>query len=130
MKVTKLIREYVEKRVKEQFPKTAEELAWEAEQDKMRKAIEEAEKLIGVYAEQVVKELNEKYDFKDYNMRKTNTCYATDTYCNDSKVYRASSKAKNERVKKVGEIIENILVSLELGGTKAELEEMLANIGK
>lgn len=130
MKVTKLIREYVEERVYEQFPKTAEELAWEAEKDKMFKAIEQAELLIGAYAEQVVKELNEKYEFTDYCLKKHNYYHVTDTHYNDSIIYQMCIKANNERVKKIDEAIKNILITLELGGTKAELEEMLANIGK
>lgn len=130
MRVTRIIREYVEKRVREQFPKTTEELAWEAEKDKMSKAIEQAEILIGAYAEQVIKELNEKYEFKDYCLKKHNYYHVTDTYQSDSIIYQISLKAKEERNKKINKTIEDILISLELGGTKAELEEMLANIGK
>lgn len=130
MRVTRLIRDYVEKRVREQFPKTAEELTWEAEKDKMSAAIEEAEKLMETYAEQIIKELNEKYGFKDYHMIKHNYYHVTDSYSNDSEIYKASIKAKREREQKMNKTFEDILISLELGGTKAELEEMLANIGK
>ena len=131
MKVTKLIKEYVEKRVREQFPKTAEELAWEAEKDRMSKAFEEAGGLMEAYAEQVVKELNEKYELKGYCLRTYhNYSYVTDTYCNDSENYQASVKVGREREKKIDKTIEDILISLELGGTKADLDEMLANIGK
>ena len=131
MRVTKLIKDYVEKRVREKFPKTTEELTWEAEKEKMSKAIEQAEILISVYAEQVIEELNEKYGFsKDYCMKKHNYYHVTDTYYNDSIIYQISLKAKTEREKKMNKTIEDILISLELGGTKAELEEMLANIGK
>ena len=131
MKVTKLIKEYVEKRVREQFPKTAEELAWEAEKDRMSKAFEEAGELMEAYAEQVVKELNEKYELKGYCLRTYhNYSYVTDTYCNDSENYQASVKVGREREKKIDKTIEDILISLELGGTKADLDEMLANIGK
>jgi hypothetical protein len=131
MRVTKLTRDYVEKRVKEQFPKTAEEFAWEVEQDKMHKAFEEADELMKTYAELVVKQLNEKYELKGYCLGTYhNYSYVTDTYSSDSEIYWASVKAKEARIKKMNETIENILVSLELGGTKADLDEMLANIEK
>jgi hypothetical protein len=131
MRVTKLIKEYVEKRVKEQFPKTVEEFAWEAEKDKMFAAFEEADKIIETYAKQVIKELNEKYGFKDYCLTtRSNNSYVTDTYSSDSEIYQASMKARREREQKMNKTIEDILISLELGGTKADLDEMLANIGK
>lgn len=134
MRVTKLIRDYVGKRVRDAYPKTSAELAWEEKQARMSKAMEEGEKLVQAYIEEVCKTLNVEYGFdgeyclKDCGrMSHLGTSYRWE--CRDP-LHIAAKEAKDERHTKIAETIENILVSLELGGTKAELEEMLAKIGK
>lgn len=134
MRVTKLIREYVGKRVNEAYPKTSAELHWEEKKAQMSKAMEEGDKLIQAYIEEVCSALNTQYGFEgEYclkdcgRMSHIGTSYRWE--CKDS-LYVAAKKAQDERHTKIAETIENILVSLELGGTRAELEEMLAKIGE
>ena len=62
MRVTKIIREYVVKRVNEKFPKTQEENAWNDYQDKINDALTEANKKIEDFSKKVVEEINAKYD--------------------------------------------------------------------
>ena len=132
MRVTKLIREYVCKRVAENFPKTAEELAWEEKSKKMNDALTEANDKVEAYANQVVKELNEKYGFSEgYSLKAYDgrSFVTTKSMWNDE-MYEAAKKAERERNDKVHKAIEEILITLELGGTKADLEKMFAEIGK
>ena len=132
MRVTKLIREYVEKKVKESYPKTAAEIAYEEHNKNINHAITEANEKVYEYAKKLVEELNVKYGFPtDANLKACNNYNAiTNKYSGDSEIYRAYRKAKDERQKKIEEKIEEILLTLELGGSKADLDEMLANIGK
>lgn len=132
MRVTKLIREYVEKKVKESYPKTAAEIAYEEHGKNINHVITEANEKVYAYAKKLVEELNAKYDFPtDYNLKACNNYIAiTNKYGCDSEIYRAYRKARDERQKKIDEKIEEILLTLELGGSKADLDEMLANIGK
>lgn len=134
MRVTKLIREYVSKRVNEAYPKTSAEFRWEEKQAQMSKAMEEGEKLVQAYIEEVCSALNAEYGFEgEYclkncgRMSHIGTSYRGE--CKDP-LCIAAKEAGDERRTKIAETIENILVSLELGGTRAELEEMLAKIGK
>lgn len=131
MRATKLIKEYVEKQVKARFPKSMDEILWDHETERMSKAITEANEKIEEYAQKIVAELNEKYNFsEEYKLKEyRDRCYVSNTSTYDCKNYLASRKAREAREKKINETIENILITLELGGTKAELEEMLNNIG-
>ena len=132
MRVTKLIKEYVAKKVEEKFPKTVAELVWEEHRKNISDAITEANEKVFEFAKKLAEELNAKYGFPagndlsacDYHNSVSNK------YNYDSEIYQAYRKAKDEREQKINEKIEEILLTLELGGSKADLDEMLANIGK
>lgn len=132
MKVTKLIREYVVKKVNENYPKTEAELAYEKHADNISNAIKEANEIVFEYAKKIAEELNARYGFPNDSKLKPSDYYnAVSSRSNyESEIYRASRIAREERQKKVAEKIEEILITLELGGSKADLDEMLKNIGK
>ena len=132
MRVTKLIREYVEKRVNESYPKSVAELVWEEHRKSISDAITEANERVSEFAKKLAEELNEKYGFSNDSGLKAYNHYnvVSNEYDYQSEIYKAYRKAKDERQKKIAEKIEEILLTLELGGSKADLDEMLANIGK
>ena len=132
MKATKLIKDYVAKKVNEAYPKTAEELAWEELENKMHKAQNKADEIIREFAKKVIADLNAENGFEDDYALEMSKYYSiiTHGYCNGSNVYDRSCKAKEERKKKISETVEEILINLELGGTRKDLDEMLANLGK
>lgn len=132
MRVTKLIREYVEKKVNKSYPKSVAELVYEEHNRKINDAITEANEKVYEYAKALAEELNAKYGFPaDSNLQARNDYNAIkNKYDYDSEIYQAYRKAKDERKKKIETKIEEILITLELGGSKADLDEMLANIGK
>ena len=132
MRVTKLIREYVEKTVSEKFDKQTS-----PEEIKLK----EVEKTIANFVSEVnqqVEEIIDKAianfllatelpeDIKDTIVnKKPNTIgyriYNTDIDC------KARAR-RTERNKTRDEAIENILLTLELGGTKADLDRMIAEL--
>lgn len=135
MRVTKLIREYVEKRVIAAYPKSEAELAWEAKSKEVNEALTKANELINEASKKIAEQINAEFGFAvgSYRLEGREDKYRNvinTTYYADCEEYQACRKAEEERRKKIKETIEEILISLELGGTKAELEEMLANIGK
>lgn len=132
MRVTKLIREYVEKKVSESYPKTVAELEWEEHDKSLDEVVTEARERVFEFAKKVVEELNEKYDFPtDSNLMACDHNRSIGRkYTTNSEIYQAYRKARDERKQKIEEKIEEILLTLELGGSKADLDEMLANIGK
>ena len=132
MRVTKLIREYVEKKVRESYPKSVAELVYEEHSKKINDAITEANEKVYEYAKALAEELNAKYGFPNDSklMARDYYNFVSSRYNYDSEIYKASCKARDEREKKIEEKVEEILLTLELGGTKADLDEMLKNIGK
>lgn len=131
MRVTKLIKEYVTKKVKEAYPRSAEELAWDEHQKLMNDAITEANEKAQAYAEKLVDELNAKYGFDEAHcLRAYSRSWVTDGGMYDSEIYKAMRSAEDNRTKKIKETIEDILITLEMGGTRADLDEMLLKIGQ
>ncbi len=132
MRVTKLIREYIEEKVNEAYPKPEATLCWEEKSNRVNEAMTEAEEKITALKQQIVEEINEKYGFsKDgYRLRPAEYREVLTTSYWDEKLYEESKKADKERAIKVEASIKEILVSLELGGTKADLDKMLAEVGK
>ena len=132
MRVTKLIREYVEKKVKEAYPKTEAELIWEEKNSIIHNAITEANEQVEAFAEKLAIDLNielgctDDYKIKPFEGRN----WFSTSYYGDCEAFRACRKAEEERRKKIAETIEEILISLELGGTRADLDEMLAKVGR
>lgn len=132
MRVTKLIREYVVKKVREAYPKSEAELIWEEKSRRANEALTRANDIVEAYAKKIGEEINfefgltEGYRLKAFDGR---NWFGTSWY-GDCEEYQASRKAESARDKKIAETVEEILISLELGGTKADLDEMLAKIGK
>ena len=131
MRVTKLIREYVEKKVKEAYPKSEAELIWEEKSRRTNEALTRANDIVEAYAKKIAEEINAEFGLGDYNLKpfEGRNWFST-SYYGDCEEFRACRKAEDERRKKIAETIEEILINLELGGTKADLDEMLAKVGK
>ena len=132
MRVTRLIREYVEKKVRESYPKSVAELVYEEHNRKIKDALTEVNEKVYEYAKALAEELNAKYGFPADSSLRVRDHYnsITNRYDYDSEIYQAYQKARDERQTKIEEKIEEILLTLELGGSKADLDEMLANIGR
>ena len=132
MRVTRLIREYVEKKVRESYPKSVAELVYEEHNRKIKDALTEVNEKVYEYAKALAEELNAKYGFPADSSLRVRDHYnsITNRYDYDSEIYQAYHKARDERQTKIEEKIEEILLTLELGGSKADLDEMHANIGR
>ena len=140
MRVTKLIREYVENAVDEKIPLPAEPesiSALKAEWDELNERIikmaaAEYEAFFTAHkGECAPYYCNDDFNDIDaigrYVAKKTSVCCGScDLSFAAKKTYEAERRAVG---KKRRETINDILVSLELGANRAELEEMLSKIG-
>ena len=137
MRVTKFIREYIEEKVREKMPlpeKPQDSLSEELDQIREEmletakaKFVEFAKKHKGKFyfnwSGCGYEEHEGQLRYIDRNLE-IRGCSAIHT--KEDEEYQ---KTKKEIERKREEIIKDIIVTLELGGTKAELEEMLAKVG-
>nr|DAN04943.1 MAG TPA: hypothetical protein [Caudoviricetes sp.] len=134
MKVTKIVRDFVEEKVNEKYPLPVEPVeAIQLERSALGSCVAEALKAASETLTRKLRELGVVYP--DGVARMEVTCFNR-LNDKDERIYvdpirpirdayleeKAEVEAKRTKAQK------EILVSLELGGTKAELLEMLANL--
>lgn len=134
MKVTKLIREYVAEQVMAKYPETEGEKLYQEKLDEIQNKTDELNNQIKEYALKLCQQANKDLGI-DVWADKNDKIHLSSCYCIVSGPYNNPyainlRTLKNERNKKINDTIKNILVNLELGATKAELDEMLKNLGE
>lgn len=134
MKVTKIVRDFVEEKINEKYPLPVEpKEAIELEREELNNRVAEAMAAASDALTAKLRELGVVYPADIARMEVTSfnrintkgdrswadyVCPIRDAYREE----KAAVEAKRAKAQK------DILVSLELGGTKAELLEMLANL--
>lgn len=134
MKVTKIVRDFVEEKVNEKYPLPVEpKEAIELEREELNNRVAEAMAAASEVLAAKLRELGIVYPATVARLKITsfnrinsnNNCTYADYIRPIRDAYleeKAEVEAKRAKAQK------DILVSLELGGTKAELLEMLANL--
>lgn len=134
MKVTKIVRDFVEEKVNEKYPLPVEpKEAIELEREELNNRVAEAMAAASEVLAAKLRELGIVYPatvarikITSFNrINSNNNCIYADYIRPIRDAYleeKAEVEAKRAKAQK------DILVSLELGGTKAELLEMLANL--
>lgn len=134
MKVTKIVRDFVEEKVNEKYPLPVEPTeAIELEREELEHRVSEAKAAASEFLAAKLRELGIVYPATVARLKITsfnrinnnNNCTYADYIRPIRDAYleeKAEVEAKRAKAQK------DILVSLELGGTKAELLEMLANL--
>ena len=128
MRVSKVVREYIEKQVNAKYPKTENEQNFDKLTDIVSKANEQYHKLMEQAKEKIIEEIS-----KDFNLptkcvdKKTNYSYSPFGTWGTKERELADIDRQNRRVA-ISHKVEDIIVNLELGGTKADLEKMLSEI--
>ena len=131
MRVTKTIREYIEKKVKELFPlesELPEVIAYDNLNKKRTELVDEAVAEIKALCDKHLARINAQLP-EDYNVKDLHPSYNLG-WSNDCKVRRAAENAKKARANRIRETIDNIVVELELGGTKDTLDRMLKELAE
>lgn len=132
MRVSKTVREYITKQVNAKMTeKYAAMIAAEKEQDAICYEVNETIK--DKVAQLIFNEIQDavtthpflsSYSGKDYEAIRNGMSYSIGRNVMVRREQTVRSMMNNESA----EIVENIIVTLELGGTKADLERMLAEI--
>lgn len=123
MRVTKVIREYIEKRVSDVYDPKIDSIGKEyyKEKEKIENEVQEIVNRANDEINRLLAENGYSMTFGRKQMLETKNIDNNDII---DEIRRKKSELKKEKTEKITDII----VTLELGGTKAELEEMLKNL--
>ena len=131
MRVTKTVREYIEKQVSALFPaekELPEVVIYERAKEMREKLIEEAEACLQALADKYVKEINsEMLEGMGITEFAISAHYP---WSSNAPAYQAAQKAKSDRNVAIKTAIDDIVVALELGGTKDTLDKMLKELAE
>ena len=127
MKVTRLIREYVERSVTALSKKSQEEIDFGIYQDKVALAEQYVEEQTKEFADKLKADVLARFDLPECAIAYCATRVVTLSR-NGNEIERKAIAAKRLRDQKTRDKIDEILLSLELGATKAELDEMIAKL--
>lgn len=131
MRVTKTVREYIEKQVTALFiaEKDLPEVIVYNELSKKRTAlIDEAVAEIKALCDKHLARINAQLP-SDYNVKDLHPSYNC-AWSSDCEARREAENAKSKRKNEIKEAIDNIVVALELGGTKDTLDKMLNELAE
>lgn len=124
MRVTKLIREYVEKTVTEKIPYGEPSKAFVEAKTLMEEERAAAERDIKAYAEMRLGNVNARMP-EEFKIYLTSSGIVYSTHYN-APLAAAARAHEHEVESKRRKAIDNILLNLELGATKADLERLIA----
>ena len=122
MRVTKIIREYVEKTVTAKMPYGAPMEEYQAANKELNDLCERLEKQVEAYADELLNGIDNLPE--GFTIKRTNYAFFSASSWN-SPMHRASNTHQKEIWDKRAAAIERILLELELGATKADLERLI-----
>ena len=123
MRVTKLIREYVEKTITAKMPYGEPTTTYKKHQQSLSDLTTQLNEKMDAYAEELLASVGNLPE--GFTIRKTHRSVFESSSWN-SPMHIAASDHERKVRKNRSEAIENILVELELGATKADLERLIA----
>ena len=127
MRVSKTVREYIEKQVASKFPKTDIELFQEQQEQIASKMNQEYYDRVEKAKAEIIANLAKEYEIHEEEIAIRNNYGNVFSTFNTPTAMKANT-AKSERQSAIREKIDGIIVNLELGGTKEDLERLLAEI--
>lgn len=134
MRVTKVIREYITEQVKAKFPITEEEKFYQEFNKTVNKKAEELQEKVKKYQAELAKQANRELGIEDWEnddvLHFCSTSYIFPVIGYNNPYIQKARKAEQERKEKINKTIRDIIITLELGGTKADLDKMLAEVGE
>ena len=129
MRVSKAVKEYIEKQVCAKYPKSENELKAEQVKELINKANKEIDELIDKAKKEISNQIIAKYGLTEEMGKQDQASYQNYHFNNwNSPIEVKANTDRENRKKAIREKIEDIIVTLELGGTKADLEKMLNEI--
>lgn len=123
MRVTKLIREYVEKTITAKMPYGEPTIAYKKHCQSLNDLTSQLNEKMDAYAEELLAGVGNLPE--GFTIKKTHWSIFESTTWN-SPMHTAASTHERKVREKRAEAIESILLELELGATKADLERLIA----
>lgn len=127
MRVTKTVKDYIAKQVASKFPKTEIELYQEQQEQIASKMNQEYYDRVEKAKAEIITSIAKEYEIHEGDIAIRNN-YGNVFSTFNTPTAMLANTAKSERQKTINEKIDDIIVTLELGGTKADLERLLAEI--
>lgn len=128
MRVSKTVREYIEKQVANKFAKSENELQYEQDSYIVAIANDEYHQLMKKASEEITKQLVAKHNIAE-DMLEERSSYSYSPFGTwKTKIRELADKDRRVRQEEQNKKVNDIIVTLELGGTKADLEKMLSEI--
>lgn len=130
MRVTKTVREYIEKKVAEKVyvKYEAEKLEAKRQYEEINNFVKELEDTMNEYVDKHIKMFVEEHPYAERGARERLVSFYSPINVVDrhmsSSVHNWQSRARAE----IKEKVDDIIVTLELGGTKTDLERMISEI--
>ena len=129
MKVTKLIREYVERTVDSCYPKPNSEKLLNEQRSRAKDALTEFNKMVEEYADSILSEIKTKYNIPDdFNFHTKHGINYAEFSSYGTALNRKADADIQERNKLKQQKKDEILLSLELGATKSDLDNMIKQL--
>lgn len=129
MKVSKTVKEYIERQVASKFPKTDIELFQEQQEQIANRMNQEYQDRVEKAKADIIVSIANEYKIHEEEIAiRHNHSYGNVFSTFNTPMAMKANTAKSERQKAIRSKIDDIIVTLELGGTKADLEKMLAEI--
>lgn len=123
MRVTKIIREYVEKTITAKMPYGEPTTIYKRESKALSDLREQLEEKVDAYAEELLASIGNLPE--GFSITRSHNCVFNSSSWN-SPMHTAASTHERKVRENREKAIETILVELELGATKADLERLIA----
>ena len=123
MRVTKLIRDYVEKTITAKMPYGEPVQAYKQESKALSDLRDQLEEKVDAYAKELLANVSNLPE--GFTITRSHNCVFNSSSWN-SPMHIASNAEERRTREKRQAAIENILLELELGATKADLEQLIA----
>lgn len=123
MRVTKIIREYVEKTIKEKMPYGEPTITYKQHCQSLNDLTSQLNETINAYAEELLASVGNLPE--GFTIKKSHWSIFESSSWN-SPMHTAAAAHERQVRENREKAIENILVELELGATKADLERLIA----
>lgn len=127
MRVSKTVKEYIAEQVASKFPKTEVELVQEQQEQKANQMNQEYYERVEKAKTEIIASLAKEYNINENEIAIRSNYGNVFTSLNTPTAMKAKTANMN-RQKAINKKINEIIIALELGGTKADLEKMLAEI--
>lgn len=125
MRISKVVREYIEGEVAKKYPKSWAQVKYKELQDNLQAINDFARERYDAFRTALMAEVEERFGVDTTNLDFGNVSIYISR--RPGSIADLANKDRSESVKKISDKVNEIIVTCELGGTKEDLDRMLNN---